>query len=458
MKKASLLNDYLTRYGASQKWTISSGPVEGIKQVVVIPAYAEREIILETLASLADNPAAFLDQTLVICVINNKEDALEAVRENNSKTLRILNMIINRRCEDLKDPQNINESDSHALRKITDSGIRLGYIDASSPEREIPQHEGGVGMARKIGMDMALRLLQNSADDELRLIMSLDADTLVQPDYLPEIRKAFSKKNVTTGVISYEHQMPSDAIGLDAICAYEIFLRSWVWGLKYACSPYAFHSIGSTIVTTAEAYLTVRGMNRRAAGEDFYFLNKLAKVGAVCTIEGTRVYPSARISKRVPFGTGAAVEKIVQFENPEYGLYDPCVFVVLKLWLECMRTSFFSDAQEILAKAKSIHHGLEEFLISRKFLSVWANIRSNVKNIRACERQFHNWFDGFETLKLINYLTRQYFPKIGIIPAVRQMMSLQHIELPENLTDGHNLDILEYLRSQIRTTTWPKQG
>ena len=48
---------------------------------------------------------------------------------------------------------------------------------------EIPQNTGGVGMARKIGMDMALRLLKKSSTPR-NLILSLDADTLVQNNYL----------------------------------------------------------------------------------------------------------------------------------------------------------------------------------------------------------------------------------------------------------------------------------
>ena len=125
----------------------------------------------------------------------------------------------------------------------------------------------------------------------------------------------FSRGKAQTGIVAYEHQMPSDDIEQAAICSYEIFLRYWVLGLQYARSPYAFHSIGSTIVTTADGYLAVRGMNRREAGEDFYFLNKLAKTGPIRQIRETVVYPSARISRRVPFGTGAAVEKIVSGTN-----------------------------------------------------------------------------------------------------------------------------------------------
>ena len=48
--------------------------------------------------------------------------------------------------------------------------------------------------------------------------------------------------------------------------------------MKYARSPYAFHTIGSTMAVSANHYAKVRGFPKREAGEDFYLLNKLAKV------------------------------------------------------------------------------------------------------------------------------------------------------------------------------------
>ena len=49
------------------------------------------------------------------------------------------------------------------------------------------------------------------------------------------------------------------------------------------------------------------GMNKRQAGEDFYFLHKIIPLGHFGEINTTRVIPSPRPSDRVPFGTGRAV-------------------------------------------------------------------------------------------------------------------------------------------------------
>ena len=449
MKKASLLNDYLNRYGVGLPWKLQAGNLENIEQIVVIPAYAEKDLIFATLASIAANGNASLEKSLILCVINNKATASVDDKDNNTQTLALLNALIS------KEPfRKFNLADDlHAsLQMIADMPLRLGCMDASSPGLEISSRVGGVGMARKIGMDMALRLLTNS--DGPRLILSLDADTLVQPDYLSAVRNVFFAGKSQTGIIAYEHQMPLDKIGQAAICCYEIFLRYWVLGLQYAQSPYAFHSIGSTMVTTADHYLTVRGMNRREAGEDFYFLNKLAKTGPIRRIRETVVYPSARISRRVPFGTGAAVHKIVSGAGSEYRLYDPRVFLILKEWIALMRQSFNRTADQILIMAKDINPGLGLFLVSRGFLSVWPKIRDNVKDQKTYDRQFHNWFDGFETLKLVNYLSKEFYPRIGQYSALKVILEMLDRKYPGGLPDEtfsnleDQLNILSYLRTQ----------
>ncbi len=448
MKKASLLNDYLNKYAAGPQWKLVAGNLENIDQVVVIPAYAEKELIFDTLASLAANDDAMLENTLVLSVINNKAASPAVDKENNAQTLQLFKMLINgepiSRCR-------LSGGLHHLLQSISDRRLRLAFVDASSPGMEIPQHSGGVGMARKIGMDIALRVLKNTSS-ERRTILSLDADTRVQANYLSAVRRFISSGQAQTGVIAYAHQMPRDEDAKQAICSYEIFLRYWVLGLQYAQSPYAFHSIGSTMVTTSDAYLSVRGMNRREAGEDFYFLNKLAKTGPVRQIKETVVYPSARISVRVPFGTGAAVGKRIAKARHESALYDPQVFRILKDWLALMKNSFDLSESGILALAKEIDAGLEAFLIGRGFLSVWPKIRRNTKDQKTHERQFHGWFDGFEALKLINYLTKEFYPCIGQSSALKMILQMLDGEFTAELPQGNvlnledQLNILSYLR------------
>jgi len=449
MKNKSLIDTYLRKYSVGEKWELIANDTENISQIVVIPAYAEREMLFSTLASIAQNPSSSLEYSFILCVINNKDNSNPEAIKNNLQTIKYLEALVKKKS--LR-KFNTDQEIYPLLLDLSDAKLKLGYIDASSRGNEIPHNSGGVGMARKIGMDMALRLLKKSSAPR-NLILSLDADTLVQNNYLSAINNYFTPR-VKTAIVAYEHQLPLDYVQQAAICCYEIFLRYWVLGLKYAKSPWAFHSIGSTIVTSTEAYLEVRGMNKREAGEDFYFLSKLAKISKIGYIKETCVYPSARPSARVPFGTGKRIQRFLAGDQKEeYLLYDPQIFVILADWLQLMKNQFICGDDEILIKTEQIHPMLKSFLIDCDFAAVWSKICRNAKDEKTLTRQFNDWFDGFKTLKLINYFTKKVYPQINMFEALNRILSMSGMfglkldsgtKIP-NLEEQRK--ILQYLRT-----------
>jgi hypothetical protein len=425
--KAQTAEKYLRTYGPSTTRTLVASSTEAINQAVVIPILAERSSLFMTLASIARNPADDLRHTLVICVVNNHRPHIAAKEEihDNQATLSILREIVFKSPAFASPPGDIREY----LRQIVDSELRAAYIDASSPGLEIPDRDGGVGTARKIGMDAALGLIGPRAKVD-RTVCCLDADTLVEENYLSAIRAYFEETGNPGAVVSYAHQRPVDPGLQAAICCYEIFLRSYVIGLSYAGSPYAFHTIGSTIACTAEAYVGVRGMNRRSAAEDFYFLNKLAKTGKIGTVTKTTVFPSARISERVPFGTGARMLRFMTGGTDEYRLYDPRIFVILRDWLKVVEASPDRDCEAILAEARHIHVRLEEYLRMSRFAEDWRTIRNNCNEPVQLRRQFHVWFDGLKTLRLVNHLSRSAFPLVSLFDGLAQLIELIGLPFP----------------------------
>ena len=100
--------------------------------------------------------------------------------------------------------------------------------------------------------------------------------------------------------------------GFDGIAAYELHLRYHVRVQKWIGFPYAFQTIGSAMAVRAWAYVKQGGMNRRHAGEDFYFLQKISWLGPISELSTVTVFPSPRLSGRVPFGTGKAVGDYIE--------------------------------------------------------------------------------------------------------------------------------------------------
>lgn len=419
MKVPRHIEEYNKKYAIDNRPLVCTA-LDGIAQVVVIPVLAEKNSLFATLASLSRNSSDELRRTLILCVINNRGNNIASHRDikNNQDTIRYLYALM--RGLPVEFSADCGLADDWQAKFCP--AMRLAYIDASSPGWEMTDKCGGVGMARKIGMDAALTVFDYAGAGE-KLIISLDADTLVEENYLTAIRDFFVQGK-SAAVVDYAHQIPVGARGRLAICTYELFLRYYVLGLRYAGSPYAFHTIGSTIVCTADAYIAVGGMNRRDAAEDFYFLNKLAKYKEVGRIRNTTVYPSARPSRRVPFGTGRRIVKFLEGGDEEFLLYDPRVFLLLRRWLDVMKSSPDRQTAEILTFARCIDPLLLSFLERNQFSETWERIRKNSKGQEMLLRHFHCWFDAFKTLKLIHFLTDHGYPLADMFRALEALLKL----------------------------------
>lgn len=377
--------DYLKSRGTIGEWTLEGCQEVGFAGAVVIPALAESANLMATLNSLASCPADILKRFLVVIVVNNRPDAISTDVSDNLSTLENLPLIAK------KNPS-----------------LNIAWIDAASQGRELPLKGGGVGMARKIGADCALTRLDTSCDG---LLIYLDADTLVRNDYLTALESHFQHTTAGAATIPFVHQPAVTIDGQRAIDRYELFLRSYVYGLSLAKSPYAFHSVGSAMACRASAYMKIGGMNCRQAGEDFYFLQQLSRVVGVSQLSGTVVYPSARASHRVPFGTGRAVSRTLIEGEQTVLFYQQHCFRILGEWLALITTAYMKNSHEIMSAVLEISSELGKYLVAVNFTDVWQKLQKNHPKQEPFIKAFHDWFDGLKTMKMIHYFSDDLFPR-----------------------------------------------
>ena len=371
---------YLSSRAVNGPWKIY-GRLQGtFAGAVIIPALAESKNLLATLRSLAQNPPELVSHFLVLVVVNNREDAPQTDKDDNLNTLDLL-----------------------AAEDPSLATLRLGWVDAASPGSELPAKKGGVGLARKIGFDLALPLLDFSGPAPL--LVALDADTLVQPDYLSALTGHFRSTAAGGAVLAFRHQEGTTPQERQAIRRYELFLRAYVLGLSRAGSPYAFHTIGSAMACTAAAYAGMGGMNTRLAAEDFYFLQHLKKTYGIASVAGTYVLPSARASHRVPFGTGKSISRLLAGEERAVLFYQHECFAILATWLELVATHLDTSGRDIAHQAERISLELKNYLDQAGFVEAWEKLRKNCRDQAALLGAFHSWFDGLRTLKLIHHLS-----------------------------------------------------
>jgi hypothetical protein len=405
------LQRYLQKQSDHLSRPLLGGSCDGIDQVVVIPALAEAQTLFHTLADLSRNPADERARTLVICVVNNRAepDASRAEIESNQRTLQLLELIA-------------GGAELGDQPPIKAGSLRLAYVDASSPGKELAAKQG-VGAARKIGLDHALAVLaENRAGPGL--LLCLDADTRVSSSYLAAVRRHFKGSSAWAGTVDYEHPIPERPALAEAIVAYEIFLRYSLIGLRYADSAYAYPPIGSITICTANAYAASGGMNRRQAGEDFYFLQGLAKTGAVDPIQTTTALPSPRISQRVPFGTGATISRLSDGAADSYLIYNPICYEIIRQWHSVLANGLEASSTTILKRADRIAPQLADYLAGNRFPEVWPRLQANAASRSQLWHQVLRWFDAFKTLKLIHFLRDHGYPNQPLETAVHGLLEL----------------------------------
>ncbi|HEY6725007.1 MAG TPA: hypothetical protein VI197_13310, partial [Polyangiaceae bacterium] len=286
-------------------------------------------------------------------------------------------------------------------------------VDRSSPGHQLPAGQG-VGLARKLGADLALGF---KARDLIRAagFGSTDADASLPADYFDAGEQAVA--GAAAGIFPFAHTPSSDPLLDRATCAYELSLRYYVLGLSHAGSSYAYHSLGSTLYVGFDAYARVRGFPRRQAGEDFYLLDKLAKLGAVQRLTAPLVQIEARLSTRVPFGTGPGVQRLLDASaGPEaLSLYAPRTFAVLGEVLASF--SEFAQSRDPERWRRRLN-GLPEartvlgYLDALDIDAVLRDALRQAKSAQHLSRRLRIWFDALRTLRLIHVLRDHCHPSL----------------------------------------------
>ncbi|MDH5397664.1 MAG: glycosyltransferase family 2 protein [Cyclobacteriaceae bacterium] len=380
---------YLRRYAYPKSFlpAVLSAPPH---MAVVIPSYNEASLP-DTLQSLRNChlPKA---PTEVIVVINHGENAPQQIKDFHEK--------------------------QYALIKrwsIENSNETLSFQVIYAPD--LPAKTAGVGLARKIGMDEAVRRLNSDNS----IIVCLDGDCLCPPNYLQAIEAHFDLNPSTPGcAIYYEHPLAGslDDEIYSGITHYELFLRYYVHAQRYAGFPYAFQTVGSSMATRCNAYIKQGGMNKRKAGEDFYFLTRIIALGGFTELSETTVIPSPRLSDRVPFGTGKAMSHWL--ENQVLLTYPVLIFKELRHFL-LHRQQYRKDP----TAWQKYTHGttLGAYLHSIGADKELSAICGRSPSAETFDKHFFHWFNGFRVMKYANY-AREQLGGVPVSQAAAELWSL----------------------------------
>ncbi|UKN02579.1 glycosyltransferase [Paracrocinitomix mangrovi] len=399
------MNFYLNKYGFLPP-QLAQNVAEDTEIIVVIPCFNEPDLIT-SLQSIKNciRPKGAVE---VIVVINSGEHHQDDIKSQNLKSIESFN--------------SWNQSEDW-----------INFFLIHQPN--LPKKHAGVGLARKIGMDEAVTRFDKINKDGI--IVCFDADSQCDPNYLVEIENHFNQNPKSPACsIYFEHPLNGTEYSqkiYEGIINYELHLRYYKQCFDYCGLPYNFHTVGSSMAVRSSAYQKQGGMNKRKAGEDFYFIHKIIQLGNFTELNSTRVIPSPRTSDRVPFGTGKAIADWMETEEEEYFTYNFEIFKQIKVFISLIPEFFES---EVKIDDLPIHTAYKLWLKEVDFLEKLHNVKSNSTSYESFQKRLFQWFDAFTVLKLVHYLRDNGFDNQIIENEVEKLLGIE----------GSKLDLLNKSR------------
>lgn len=395
MKHSDALPRYLTRFGEPD--AAIARELGRYQRCLLIPSYGEGERLLGTLRSIPPQ-----EGLLVVVLLNSTADAPAWVHSENHNTREALQQLgaVNGL---------VGGSGCPTARLVRTAHYHLLCVERTADTVPLPQKQG-VGLARKILADIAVALVAQGKLATPWLHMT-DADAKLPEDYWQEP----SDPRVAAYLHPFSH-VPTAGFE-NAIAGYQAHLRSYALGLAAAGSPYAFHTVGSTISVHAAHYAGVRGVPRREAGEDFHFLNKLAKVGLIQQGSGNPLQLSGRPSERVPFGTGRGVRARGETCG---ATYDSRCYQVLGVWLRAMNEEpsepehFMRDALSNTGFTDPDCSAVIACLHGLKAFQAFGRTPAGLASLPRRRRWRHCHFDGLRQMQLVRRLSNTLFPLVSL--------------------------------------------
>jgi nitrate reductase NapAB chaperone NapD len=404
-----MANNYLKKYAFRESTYIQS-KTKHTNAIVVIPAFNEPDLI-NTLQSLEECESPKLPIEIIV-VFNHAENESEFNKKQNLKYY------------------------NQAIEFSRRDDLKFDYLIIEA--FNLPQKIAGVGLARKIGMDEAVFRLREHTDG---LIIALDADCTVAPNYLVAIEQHFDQhKNSPGASVHFEHPLKhfNNELAL-GIIQYELHLRYYNQLIKYSEHPYAFHTVGSSMVVRSGAYQKQGGMNKRKAGEDFYFLQKIIQLGNFTEIKNTSVYPSPRISDRVPFGTGKAQGDWINNEKKQYLTYHPDIAIILKSLFDWVNKK---GKELVNVQVEDLPSQIIEFIGEKQWQKRINEIAKNTTNDKQFIKRFFSWFNLFMVMRFAHFYRDNYKKNIPVMVAAKQLLEF----LGQRYNTSEAVDILQKFR------------
>jgi hypothetical protein len=440
---------------------------------VVIPCCGERDYILRSLKTLADQEDVKSNQFEVVYIINNpsehftkgpheteedyqkRNEKASIWRKDNQETIKFLKSIKN------GSNKEIGVDEKETVDRIRESGIKFYFIDKASPGKELPDNHANVGGARNRGVAEAIeRFLEL---DRNGIISQTDGDARVAYDYIRSLIDVYNNNPDVVGVSGIMH---FDVLeGKEALPKEFGMQEEMRWIYKKVVKILAHREEmkrdgewsnepnidfgGANMSSRAYEAALAGGIQKEGGGEDTYFGQDLAKIGKTMWSPEIVTYPADRISDRTTTGHGKGRRKQREMieKNGAIQVYE-AERIIFESDTRPRLEKLIASRGVSLASLKDIFTFKEEQLLSDESLQEMADELKMLDQLPGKKEVFNvkSLKDAYKPLmKNLDKLS----PQLSIIQAVEQLRQ-RFLNDPE--LSAKFIDALEKKEAEFENT------
>lgn len=399
---------YISRYNAHPQLCHAPVP-DDLRICVILPCINEPDVITSLESLYACTPPS--GSVEVIVLINASDASPAHVLVQNEQTFRAVKQW-------------------RSARSDTWIHTHVALVHG------LARKHAGAGWARKLAMDESLRRFA-AASNPLGVIASFDADAVCSTNYFTELERLFADEEISGCSIYFEHRLDRADYSpqhISAIQHYELHLRYLTQAMRWANAPYAFHTVGSSMAVRVRDYIKIGGMNRRTAGEDFYFLHKIIPRGRFTDLCSATVYPSSRVSDRVPFGTGAAMRLAAEAGSADYMTYRFSSFNGIKQLFAIIDALYACDDTSAACRLY-LDADMCRYLAENGIAEEVKHIKANCASAGSFRIRFVEWFNAFRLIKYLNWMHDGKNERSGVVGECAQLLDALNIPVGNTICE-----------------------
>ena len=277
----------------------------------------------------------------------------------------------------------------------------------------LPAARPGLAMARKVGLDEALRRMDNAVHESILILSS--ADVRYSRDYFVSVSEGLLYAQVPGACYSqfqYSGAGETDTVKRAAVL-YELYLHYLNVGASLCGFPYPLVVPAPAISLTATAYVKAGGYAATYNEQSTAFLARLNELGNFKRLPQAQLTLLARNQVR-PGSEGArTIARMSRRGRSRLYVPHPNGFVLLYHLFSSLPELYLAQhlkLRQVVDLGAPVHRYFDKLFFDEHI----AKLRQNSRHLASFQERFFHWFNAARVMQFLKFLSDEIHPPMHV--------------------------------------------